>query len=387
MNGEKSGSVWSSDNNMEKLATVDSCVSAAAQINGSLSMTETEFRPKISVLHSLRKPDGTTGYVDHMIESAPAGLEVLPMSWKTALIGKYDVFHIHWPEYLVRAKTVPARVAKKILFVALVARLRMTRTPIVRTAHNIEPHETGSSIEAALLRWCDRKTDHFICLNVTTQVPEGKPHSVILHGHYRDRPDYQSTSPSEPNRLLYFGLIRPYKGIEDLISAFGSLGADDLNLRIVGKPQSDELANEIRSLCCDNPSISTKLAYVPDSELAEEIARSALVVLPYREMHNSGSVILALSMNRPVLVPDTPANRALRDEVGPGWIYLYDDPVIDAATLRQALDMVATDDRPSSPDLSARDWDRIGEKHYAAYAELLGIPVTAETRGTVDCGG
>lgn len=349
-------------------------------------MTDNESRPKITVLHSLRKPDGTTGYVDHMIESAPADLEVLPMSWRTALTGKYDVFHIHWPEYLVRAKTVPARAVKKVLFVVLVTRLRLTRRPIVRTAHNIEPHESGSRVESALLRWCDRMTDHFICLNVTTEVPEGKTHSVILHGHYRDRPDYQCAHPSNPNRLLYFGLIRPYKGIEDLLSAFTALGSDELNLRVVGKPQSEELANEIRSACEGNRAISSKLEYVPDSELAEEIARAALVVLPYREMHNSGSVILALSMNRPVLVPDTPANRALRDEVGPGWVYLYESAAIDAATLSWALARVASDARASTPDLSARDWDRIGEKHYAAYADLLGRPVAADTRGTVDCG-
>lgn len=350
-------------------------------------MTETESRPKITVLHSLRKPDGTTGYVDHMIESAPEGLEVLPMSWRTALTGKYDVFHVHWPEYLVRAKTAPARAAKKVLFVVLVLRLRMMRRPIVRTAHNIEPHETGNAVEAALLRWCDRMTDHFICLNVTTKVPAGKSHSVILHGHYRDRPDYQCALPSDPSRILYFGLIRPYKGIEDLLSAFTALDSGELKLRIVGKPQTEELADQIRSACDENSAISSRLAYVPDAELAEEIARAALVVLPYREMHNSGSVLLALSMNRPVLVPDTPANRALKEEVGPGWVYLYESAVIDAATLSRSLALVANDERSPTADLSARDWDRIGEKHYAAYAELIGTPVVTEARGTVDCGG
>lgn len=334
-------------------------------------MTSVEERPRITVLHSLGKPDGTTRYVDHMIDSAPEGLQVETLSWAHALTGRYDVFHIHWPENLIRGKNRVSGFVKKAMFVTLLGRLRLTRRPIVRTVHNVAPHEEGSVVERSLLKLCDRATSHFIRLNVTTELPPGKDGSTILHGHYRDRPEYQCSIESDPTRLLYFGLIRPYKGIEDLLPAFAALRSETLTLRIVGKPQDDKLAADILAECDQSDSVTCKLAFVPDAELAAEIARASLVVLPYREMHNSGAAILALSMDRPVLVPATQANRALQEEAGKDWVHLYEGAVITAEAISDAVDRAASRARTARPDLSQRDWDRIGERHYQLYASLL----------------
>ncbi len=58
----------------------------------------------------------------------------------------------------------------------------------------------------------------------------------------------------------------------------------------------------------------------PTSVLAREVFESELVVLPFVEMTNSGSMLLALSLDRPVLVPRLPVTEELADEVGPGWV-------------------------------------------------------------------
>ena len=92
---------------------------------------------------------------------------------------------------------------------------------------------------------------------------------------------------------------------------------------------------------------------------------SQLVVLPYREMHNSGSVLAGLSLDRPVLVPDNDVNRALSLEVGPDWVLTYAGE-LDGAVLKEALDQP----RPTgSPDLSARGWDRVSKDHVEAYRQ------------------
>ncbi|MGF7120192.1 glycosyltransferase [Rhodococcus sp. AG1013] len=336
-------------------------------------MTETDLRPRITVLHALGKPDGTTRYVDHMIDSAPEELKVETFSWTEALFGRYDVFHIHWPENLLRGRRRGAGALKKLMFLMLVARLRITGRPIVRTVHNLDPHEDGGAAEGALLSLCDSVTNGFVRLNTTTQLPEGRSSTTIPHGHYKDRPEYQCSVPQDPTRLLYFGLIRPYKGVDDLLQAFAELESDDLSLRVVGKPQDAGLAAQIHQATESDNNISCRLEFLPDTDLGEEIAQAMLVVLPYREMHNSGSTILALSMARPVLVPSTPVNRALKDEVGPGWVYLYDSPALDSETLRRILHEVDTDrlTRSGEPNLSDRDWGTVGERHYALYRELL----------------
>ena len=46
-------------------------------------------------------------------------------------------------------------------------------------------------------------------------------------------------------------------------------------------------------------------------------------MLPYRHMHNSGAALTALSLDRPVLVPETDVNRDLARETGPGWVVTF----------------------------------------------------------------
>lgn len=338
-------------------------------------MGSAEDRPDITVLHALAKPDGKTRYVDHMVESAPGELTVKTFSWSEAMFGRYDVFHIHWPENLLRSRSRGVTVPKRVLFLILMTRLRFSRRAVVRTIHNLAPHESGGPVEDGLLRLCDEVTDGYVRLNPATEAPSGARVATILHGHYRDRPEYRGARTEVPSedRLLYFGLIRPYKGVDDLLDAFVGLDSPDITLRIVGKPQDPELAEAIRDESKRHERITHRLEFVPDGDLGTEIARARVVVLPYREMHNSGSAILALSMARPVVVPSTPANRELRDEVGSEWVYLYDAPALDTETLRSVLERVSADDasRATEPDLSGRDWSAVGEGHYAFYRSLL----------------
>jgi hypothetical protein len=94
-----------------------------------------------------------------------------------------------------------------------------------------------------------------------------------------------------------------------------------------------------------------------------------LVVLPYRFMHNSGTVLAALSLDRPVVVPDTPVNTDLAAEVGPGWIYTFTGDVTGEALV--AALSAAREPRAASPDLSAREWDDAGQAHLAVYRAAM----------------
>ena len=113
--------------------------------------------------------------------------------------------------------------------------------------------------------------------------------------------------------------------------------------------------------------ITALLRFVSDEELVDEITSSSLVVLPYREkMHNSGVVLVALSLGRPVLVPASPTNQALRDEVGEQWIIQYEGE-LTPEILTRALQDVASRSPEAEPALSDRDWKHVGELHHRAY--------------------
>jgi beta-1,4-mannosyltransferase len=341
------------------------------EVAGRIRSVAGSHRPVLRVLHSLRPPDGTTRYVDQMIAAAPPAVSVLTFSWPRALLGSYDVFQLHWPESLLRHRTRLGSSAKRLLTRMLLLRLRVTRTPLVRTAHNLAPHEAGDAGERRLLAALQRRTAHWIALNPTTELPAGASASVILHGHYRDRFDRPAGLPVR-GRVLQFGLIRPYKGVERLIETFVALNRPDLSLRVVGKPIDDEMRREVETRAAQDPRVQLSLAFVPDDELAREVHAAELVVLPYRELHNSGVALVALSLDRPVLVPRTPSSEALRGEAGPEWVLLFDGE-LTAQVLEAAIDRAAGTVRAGGgPDLRGRDWDTVGRRHAEVYRRVLG---------------
>jgi beta-1,4-mannosyltransferase len=305
-----------------------------------------------------------------MIGGAPPEVTIELFDWRRALTGRYDVLHVHWPEQIIRASTKRGRLKKRLSFRLLLFRLRMLQRPIVRTLHNLEPHESGDRAEQRLYTALDRQTRLFVKLNTTTEIPAGSDSVTILHGHYRDRFGALAEGTTRPGRLLYFGLIRPYKGVDVLIEQFGQLDDPDLDLRIVGRPSAG-MGELVTTATEADPRISAVLEFVSDADLVAEVKQAELVVLPYREMHNSGVALVALSLARPLLVPRTPSNEALSAEVGPGWVHQFDAP-LTAETIRTVLDSVRTTPREVQPRLENRDWDTIGEAQYQAYLRILG---------------
>ena len=338
-------------------------------------------RAPLVVLQSFRSLQPTTNpYLSQLVGSLAPWVTVRTFSWRAALCGRWDVLHVHWPEVVFQRAGRLRSLAGMALFLALLVRVRLGRHALVRTAHNLAPHEEQGQPGTALLALCDRWTTLWIRLNPTTQPRGDAPVVTILHGSYTDWfADYRVPG-TEPGRLVFFGLIRPYKGVEELLGAFAGTDDRDLRLRLVGKPTSVMLADTIRAACEGDSRVGAVLGYVDDADLVDEVGRAELVVLPYRHMHNSGAALLALSLGRPVLVPANEANRALADEVGPGWVHLYEG-VLDAGDLRRAVEACRTGRSTDGPDLTRRDWSTIGREHFDVYEHAVAlVRTTARSR-------
>lgn len=325
-------------------------------------------RPR--VLQSVRPPTRTTNpYIVQLVDACRAHLDVSYFGWWRGVFGRYDVLHVHWPEVMLRRDGRAARLAAQLRFAALMLRVTVLRTPVVRTLHNVTAHESGSRWENFLLSWCERRTRYWILLNPDTALPRPGPSRVIPHGHYRDW--YPAAGgPAVPGRLLHFGLIRPYKGLDVLLQAFRQIPDPTASLRVVGRPMTPQLRELVEDSCRDDRRVSAHLDYVDDAELAAEIGQAQLVVLPYRELYNSGALLLALSLARPALVPDGPTTRAMAAEIGPGWVITFDGD-LTADDLIVAL--AATSRCPADlPRLSLRDWPAVAEAHLEAYQAAWG---------------
>lgn len=332
----------------------------------------------LRILESFPEPRPTTNpYIVMLKECLDAhpDLSVDTFTWSRALTRRYDVFHAHWPEILVSGSTPFRKAVRQVLFAGFVLRLELSGTTVVRTRHNLELPQGITRREVALLRWFERRTIFSIRLNAQTDVCG--PHATILHGHYRRWFARFDRAEQQPGRLAYVGLIRRYKAVDTLLHAFRStrLDAPGLTLFVGGRPSSDQLRQELLDLGRQDGRVTLRLAFLPDAELVAAITSAELVVLPYRDMHNSGAVLAALSLDRPVLVPDNDVNRALADEVGRDWVHLYSGPFTPQHLTDTLPTLPSRSPRPATgrPDLSERDWTRTATSHVAAFRQAVSI--------------
>ncbi|MGB3731835.1 glycosyl transferase [Microbacterium sp.] len=331
-------------------------------------MADTNLR----VMQSFGAPRSTTNPYIHMLDAAlraTPGLQHLRFDRRQALFGRYDVLHLHWPESLMGGSTPLRALARRMFFAALLVRVRLSRIAIVRTAHNVGLPDVGRW-ERRMLQKVEDRTSLRIVLNEFTPV-DGEA-ALIPHGHYKDW--FTATRhEAEPGSLAFVGLVRRYKGVETLLDAFETTRerAPQLRLSVAGNPTSAQIRDDITARAALDDRIRLDLRYLSEDDFAEAILGAEGVVLPYRFMHNSGSVLAALSLDRRVLVPRNEVNESLSAEVGTGWVTMFDGE-LDGDDLIAFHESLRT--APAAPPrLDARDWSAAGARHLQAFQRAFEI--------------
>ena len=148
-----------------------------------------------------------------------------------------------------------------------------------------------------------------------------KKYTVIQHplyshfGQKLQREEAERKLGLEPGKknLLFFGLIRAYKGLDILLEAFGKL-PDDYQLIIAGEPYGsfDKYQGIIDSLP-NKDRIRMNLKYIKDSEVKDYFSAADLAVLPYRSATQSGISSVSYHFEVPMIVTDT---GGLRETIG-----------------------------------------------------------------------
>src|SRR6185369_5537793 len=103
----------------------------------------------------------------------------------------------------------------------------------------------------------------------------------------------------------FFGHVELYKGVTELVETFSALPDKDAVLLVAGKsslPSAEQ--KSIDDIAAKDTRVVLRLEYIPPEEVTSYIRACDLMVLPFREILNSGSALLAASLDRPVLVPD-----------------------------------------------------------------------------------
>jgi beta-1,4-mannosyltransferase len=259
-----------------------------------------------------------------------------------------------------------------------ISRSRQRGAQLVITVHNAQPHESDKRwLRRHLARYLSSRVAGYVHLSYASVGMLGHAGYRVLvapHGVYPpvDRPSSLSVAfePFEPrlksshNAVLWFGRIRSYKGIEDLVSIRGEQSGWDL--WITGYPDDQDLAERLAFAARYDPGIHLRLSHVPEEDLDTIIRSSRLVCLPYNRVLNSGAAMRALSLHVPVLLPWSETFEELRRDVGEGWVNLY-----RGRLHQEAVTHALAAKRDHSPDLARYEWRQIADSHLAFYQELL----------------
>lgn len=296
----------------------------------------------------------------------------------------YSIVHIHWPDFGLASDGPLSRRLSFLAFHAAIVTLRVLRFRVVWTAHNVLPHERRTSDDAAAARELGGAA-HAIIVHAGTTLPQlaevaiPTDRAVIIpHGHYRGvYPVTQTRAEARADlalkeshvAVLFFGLIRPYKGVPELVRIFVECARHEACLIIAGACHDPEADRAIKEAA--DRRVVHRDGYVEDGEVAAYFLAADLVCLPFRRVTTSGSLMLAMTFGRPVIAPRVGAIAGLPEDVG--FFYDADDPLGLRKALTDAL--ARPGDRRARGSAAAAyagrfSWDELARMTYRVYRDV-----------------
>jgi glycosyltransferase involved in cell wall biosynthesis len=199
---------------------------------------------------------------------------------------------------------------------------------------------------------------HHGAFDYLTRLPEEKPLAPELEG-------------AEGPVILFFGLLRPYKGVDTLLRAFRRL--EGAELWIAGNPRMD-LA-PLQQLAAEAPGRARFLPrFVEDAEIPALMRRADIVVLPYRDVEHSGVLYAALAFGKPLVLSAVGGFPEVAEQ-GAARLIPPDDPSSLAAVLSELVgDDAARKELSAAATrvaFGAYSWDEAARQTLTLYRELL----------------
>lgn len=187
---------------------------------------------------------------------------------------------------------------------------------VVGLVHNALPHEQGL-LDKPLAKLFFKRCDAFVCMSDSVKrdlislIPEAKilVHPHPIYDHYGEPCSKSEASEilgvdSIKKTLLFFGLIREYKGLDILIRAMDFLDAD-YQLVIAGESYgSFAKYSELISQSKFKNNIFVHERYISDAEVRVFFSAADVLVLPYRTATQSGVIAISYQMETPMVATD-----------------------------------------------------------------------------------
>ena len=278
--------------------------------------------------------------------------------------------------------------------------LRRAGKPIVHTAHDVIPHERAQADTDHNI-WMARSADAVIVHGRSLKeilvemagvapekvhvIPHGNFHPIAEHFNAWDRARARASFGLEEEErvILFFGYVRPYKGLDTLIEACRRVRASDpgarLRLLIAGRTlnsfwESGNYAEQIEKAGLTD-STTYAIEYVPMTDIGRYFLASDIVAMPYKSGSQSGILQMAYAYARPVVVTDVGSIGEVVQDGVTGLVVPPDAPDAFAAALSRLL---ADPDAAQLMGCRGRayadtelSWSRIAARTAAVYQSVL----------------
>jgi glycosyltransferase involved in cell wall biosynthesis len=220
--------------------------------------------------------------------------------------------------------------------------------------HNAFPHDS-TWLDAKLTAWALRDASSFVTM---TEAQANRLRSVVSsqaeiltapHPVYRQFPNSGLSKvevrkklglPLEVPIALFFGFVRPYKGLRILIDAMGILKSKGSRIHLVVAGEfwddQDVYENQIAELGIKD-MVTIRADYIPDSEAGLYFEAADLFVAPYIGGTQSGSIKQAMGYGLPMVVTDVMTDHLVLDYPGGLSVVKSGDPEAFAEKIKEML--------------------------------------------------
>jgi glycosyltransferase involved in cell wall biosynthesis len=249
--------------------------------------------------------------------------------------------------------------------------LRRLRAPVVLTAHDVLPRNERNAaawtevlaVAARVIVQSERAVEQL--------AEAGLPREKLVRIQH---PVFESGIEAEPpsgKTILFFGLIREYKGLDVLLRGLAEL--PDARLVVAGDPLDPvEPLQRLAAGLGIADRVEWRLGFLPDDAIAPLMHEATLVALPYRKIDSSGVLATALGHGRPAVVTDVGGLPDAIREFGAGRVVPPGDAEALAAALRELLEEreLAKAFDGAQAARRALTWDAAAAAHEAVYREV-----------------
>jgi len=338
--------------------------------------------PYQNELYAAMRRQGTrVSYLGVLTSSRTLNLLLLPFETLVRAATGWRIVHVHWlfGFALPGSERFPLlRRLSQAWFMFWLAITQSARVRIVWTAHNVLPHERVFHDDLAARRALVRASRLVIAHSTATLgaldslglrpcatlvVPHG-PIAMGIRGASR-----QPGSTPGQRRLLFFGQVREYKGVEELVAAATQVPATtQFTLLVAGECGDAALRQRLERLAALAPNrVILDLRYMSDTHLAHLVDDADIVALPFRRVTTSGSAWLALNRGRPLILPRLPAFDEFPDDA----VWRYDGTIGGLTAAITAMAEASPERLATMSDVGRAhlfpSWDAIARRTLSAF--------------------